>query len=1510
MKRVLRRFALVVLTVIAFVLLLTVGAWFFLHTGPGERFARQRVVDSLHQVLPGNVDIGRLTLSGNTIVLLNVALYDPEGIRVAWIPRLEVTFSVFNLVQANVDLSKMRIEQPELHLVLDERGLNLVRALQKERPTPTEPGEPSTALVHVRDLQIDGATVDFEQSTLPDLAPRARVEALSVRGSFDLVGAEQRIAGHLELGGTVTSPVKGPLSLRADLHQLKETLDASSTLELAGAALDAKAHLDGTERARVDLGKLAAPEKTVKAFFPAWPLVAPLALNGSVDRRGNLATLDLHASAAGARVDVGGGVDVAKLRAEGLTVDASGVDFSKLVEKGPTSDVTLTLRATGGGTSLKTLQGTLSLSVPKAGLEGQTLGPIALEASADEGRFEIAKLRAQLPGASLTAHGSGTLEHVSVTGGLEATDLGLLGRTVGRILRPEGLPLSGTGALRFAVKGPPEHPGVSVDGTFASLQYESYQASGLSLTATVPDVLQPLDANADLRARALRIGERLFRDVRTQLVNRGRALTADVSAQGFADVSLHLEGTRDEGGEGLALSEMELRYPEAIWKLQRPSHVSWGPKGTQVDELVLESGRQRITVDGGVRGVGLDFRALVENLDLQKLPKAAIPGDLGLGGQVDAKIAAAGTTSHPSVTAQVRVRDGRVKTFEDVDVELDARWAKDRASGEVKMLALNSGVMGHFDVPTVGLLEGADRPVAIDLAVQKTRLEALFAALKVQTGLRGDAAATIHVEGSAKDPRVRIAVDSDHLQQVSGPPADLDLVVESTKDGPLVARIDLDTMGSHSYLLLTTPWRAVRFIRGPVTGEMFLTEPVHLEGAFREVPLEALAAWGVVHAGLQGKASLTLEAEGAVRSPTGKVHLAIRGATDGRIKPFDAFATVTAEERKVAFTLTALRGQTRMADLGASFAEGLGGLIAGSDPEKVQLEVEGDLGPVMLSELRSLTRTAPPDPEAREPEGVITATVRAGGTLADPRAELALFADKLGVGSLALGKVELRYRYADAHSTAKVLLTSSKGGELALDASTALDLSAPAVRHGLAWRDAPLQATLKAQDFDPSFLSNVSEMVRELGGRLDADATAHGTLAAPQVRGRLEWKDGRLALMGYGQYRNIHLAFEGTNDAITLKDLSAHSGGGSLQLSARGDRKGTQYSVTGQGEFTHFPIIVDDQLRALLSGRMTLEGDASKELVFIRNLTIPEAHIELPEVRTKNLQDLDRRDDIILVRRGEPLYARRKKQQPAAAGGGAEAGEPGATPSSQGTRYAVLVNAPRNIWVRGTDVNAEIGLSDGFRIEYQDSAMLFGEVRFIRGRVDVLGRRFDVLKDSQVRFAGPVKLPYINITAEHGNERENVTVYTTIRGQGSDVTIKVSSTPALSESEIYTLLATGRRTLKRGSGSSMTGAEAASVVGAYAASQVKKVLATKVPLDVLSIEAGAEGLADATLEAGTYVTDKIYVGSIYRLGADPEKYENAAGFRLEYQITPRWSFETEYGTARSGGADLIWSRDY
>ena len=64
------------------------------------------------------------------------------------------------------------------------------------------------------------------------------------------------------------------------------------------------------------------------------------------------------------------------------------------------------------------------------------------------------------------------------------------------------------------------------------------------------------------------------------------------------------------------------------------------------------------------------------------------------------------------------------------------------------------------------------------------------------------------------------------------------------------------------------------------------------------------------------------------------------------------------------------------------------------------------------------------------------------------------------------------------------------------------------------------------------------------------------------------------------------------------------------------------------------------------------------------------------------------------------------------------------------------------------------------------------------------------------------------------------------------------------------------------------------------------------------------------VEAGKYLTDKVYLGYQFQIDADEAKGENTHAAKLEVQVTPRWSLEASFGTAESGGADMIWSRDF
>jgi len=1588
-----RRLLWGLLGLVGLLVLVGVGALVYL-TGPsGEAWLVRKGVTLANEQLSGRLELGGLDLSPGGLVLTDLKLYDPEGELVAEFARVEVRARLLALVRQHVDLTSAKVERPRLYLAQDERGLNLSRALEPRNPAPEEPSQGRGRLrLDLRELVLEDGYVDFRQEVEDGPERHVRLEDFDAKGSAHYAAATQGFGADLEATGGLTRPVAGPVHLTLKGGGEEGALQAEVDLGIAGLVLDASGNLklppevapgqpEGKLQGQVAVRRFSAPPALLKGFVPTWPLRVPVSLEGTAGMDGDVVRVDALAKAAEATLDVEGDLDLENLRSSGFTAKARDVDLSQLVEEGPKTNIHADLVAKGGGTRLETLEGDAKLIVSPSEYQGQPLGPVELEASAKSGQFALSRLQVLLPGASLRAKGQGTLEKMRVDGGFTAGNLALLSRSLSQLMPGSVPPMAGSGTLDFVVEGPLRTPGVEAHGGFATLVYGTDLAlKDLTVKVELPDVTRPLDTDASLVVAELRTGGRTFKDLAATVATRERKLDATVRVQGDAQLGIALGGRVDEDGQGLAVDALSLSWPEATWKLQRPTHVGFGGGRLEVEPaLTLTSGPQSLSLRGAKQGEQVAARVELGAFDLTKLPRAFVPESLGLGGTVTGHVAARGRLPRPEAETHLRWNDGRVQGYEGLQAALDGRYVKDRATGTLSASLPVARLSADFDVPVQGVLKRRRDAMSLKVNLEDLDMAGVMKLAKQPEGPSGHLAGTLAVVGPAREPRLDFLLRGrDVRYQVPPPgfslkePLAFELRAASdAEDGTLDARLELQGLAKQAYVALRTPFTLGGLMAKPPTPDEAFAAAVELEARVAELPLTLLQGMpGVDRPG--GTVSAQVDIQGPMLMPRGKLAVQALGATANGIPPLNSQLTVTGGEKDVKVSLAAQRQEGPLAQLEATLLAPLGALQDREVYGRIPFRIRGRLMPVSLQELPGLAsaRTGPPSTPGSTPQGVqgvLAMEVAARGTLDTPELDLTAGVQKLGVGSLGLGQARLHYGYKGTRSDFDVLLTAPAGGTMMVNGGVDLDVSLPAIQQGLQYARAPLEVTLKARNFDPSFLSGATEMVRSLGGLVQADAALAGTVGAPTFQGTLAWKDGVLGLMGMGEYRDIQLALEATRESIALRTLSAKAGNGSLRLEAPltavRTREGEYELSSPQGRehplvTQDFPIIFDDQLMAVVSMRAKIEGTLSERLVNLRNVSVPEATIVLPELKRKDLQPLERPGDVVLVRNGVPVERKKRQRQEQPAPGtparDREENIPDATPSapdraavggsgegSQGERgaqaedlakavdeagaeedveveqeaplrtYWVNVNAPRNLWVKGSDVNVELGLSEDFRVEYRDEARMFGEVRVLRGRVDVLGRRFDVQRDSQVRFTGPATVPYINVTAEHRNDAAKVTVFVTIRGQGQDLTLKPTSDPPLPESEIYTLLATGRRTLERGSGASMTAsAQAASVVGSLVANEARKALAAKLPLDVLSIEAGKSGIEGTKLEVGTYVTDKIYVGYTGRVGANPQQGENANAVRFEYQLGTRWSLEGQYGDARSGGLDLIWSNEY
>ena len=1514
-----------VLGILLLVVLVGVGVVIYVQTPGGSARVLAFGLRAANEALAGKLSAGSLEIQGGHIVLRDLTLETPEGEKVAHVDLLEVRASLLPLIRKSVHLSVIRIEHPELWLTADDEGMNLTRAIAARNPKPPEPSAGPLPFTFVVDsFTLDDGAVRLVQGKGEE-ARAVTLSGLGLRAGGRYAGPSSAFDGYLEGRAAVSEMVKGPLQLSVRGAGDPKALEASVDLGLAGLVLKGSGTKKGSAM-QAKLERLVVPPSVGRALTPAWTPSVAVELSGEGALDGDAARADLQGRAGSAEFALKARGDVKAPRVEQGHLELRHVNLAQLLTEGPVSDIALTADIRGGGRSLETLTGAVDLSVPPSQVRRATVGPVEIHATADRGTYDIRELRASLPGLRVQGRGKGTPRQMEAAIDAEATDLALLGRTFGGLSAARVPPLAGSGRLHVEASGPMRHPGVGIEGNFPALRINDIRARGLVLSARAADVDRVLDSNARVSAQEVRLGERTMRPVNLTFLTRGRALDLHAGIGGTVPLELHVGGTADEDRRGLRMESFALRYPEASWKLEAPTHLRFAPNNLSLEpmRLLAEDQTQAIGLGGWMRGNRIDATVGLQTVDLGKLPRALIPPKIALGGRVSLDARARGTLADPSLEATVDANDVTAGKVQNLFLKGSGSWASRRAKAQLEARGLGTELSADVDLPVDSFRRRRHETVKARIAMPAFDLgQVICTAVRMKLIARGceqdkaevsgSAELKVDLSGYADAPVLQATASTKRVTYRQLPPTDLTLTVDgpekgnlsvSAKGTALHGSIDVEASVGRSLAKLVSDARPAQTVRAAA-----LKARAQIAG----LQLKPLREAGLIPRDVTGAVSLSADLGGTLGAPSGELTLL---GHQLQTPPMDPTEIEVRVEARNAITAVLDAKDTHGAlaevklDVGASPAN----LQARSSFDDVPVKLDGKFGPLDLSRLPVVVGEGR---LARRLRGTLAATVQGAGSLQAPTLTAEAQTAQLGAGDTPLGKAEVKVNYRLAKTQLHAALESINGGALTLDAWTDLDLSYPAVRRGLKPASAPIDAKLTAQKFDLAFLTGFTTTLRRVAGTLDIDARATGTVGAPQGLGKLEWKDGTLGLAGFGEYRQVHLLVNASNNRISLDDLEAHTEGGSLKLAALGTRDGPLWTLKATGETKEFPIFADDQLVATLSLRTNIDGTAQKDRIELNQVHIPEAHVELPTQSRRNLQPLTRPDDIILLKGGKPLdprRARRLLQRDRDLGAESGLGLGGLPPQEpKPLTTVVVVDAPKNVWVKGQDLNVEVGLSPAFRVELGDETDIFGEVRIIRGRLDVIGRRFDFQKNSVIRFTGPPTEPALNVTAIYNNTRAGVKVSMHVQGQAGEIQLVPTSEPPLTESEIYTLLATGRTNLKRGSGGSAIGSsQAVSVLGSLAASQLKSAVGNKVGLDVLSVEGGDEGnlIEGSTLEAGKYITDDLYLGYAGKVGADPTKYENSNAVRLEYQFLPRWSLEATYGDAKSGSADIVWSRDY
>ncbi len=1468
-------------------------AFLLISTDLGRGLIVPRALRAVDDALAGSIQLERFHLLGEGgLELVGAKVLDPDGDVVLTVRRARV-YPDLGRLRSKVIGFRVELDEPAVVLKREEDGgLSLARAFAPTHPSPKSSSTPFTWTLRLTRLTLRGGSVRYDPGDggTGFAAGGIDTDARAIYGPG-------RAGAELSLRGEMTEPERAPIALqvaaglRGDLLRVRELRVAAGD-----TALEVVGELDqATWRGRAAVLALAVDAGEVRRIAPRAPLAGDLTgtIYAESDGREATAALDLRPRSGGAaRAAAALHLPPAELAA-GAEVILEDLDLSRVLRGAPATSLRVDARARARGRDLSSLQGALALSVAPSRVRTGRLGPVELRASAAGGAYELTRLEATLPGAAIS--GAGRWRPQGALGGhlaLDARDLAVLRKNLQELLGRPLPPLSGALAVDAELTGTESAPTLQLHAHAPSLTAGGASAGGVALTASAAGTLSApriqLDGRADrlvaggLDARALTL--RGQTDGRTGDV----ALTASVPELGKDPLALRAAGALAPDRAVMTLSALSIAWPGDRFELTQPAHVTLA--GPSVDRLVLAAGAQRIEVEGGLSGPAtrrsVDVRLRLVAVDLALLPRALLPPRLGLSGQVEADVSAKGVTAAPAVTARMALARGAVLGMEGLTARADLAYDGARRRARLDLGARRAAggeLVVNGELPVVLARAGPREALALHVVVRDFPVtEALrLAQVEPPAPMAGTLGLEARLEGTA-----------------SAPVVDATAALERASYGPIdgvAVRLALRGSGREARLTGTADARAARaleaeaalpldwarLLRAPAeVGRGLAIAPVTVKAAVPGYDLALVAGRLGMPSDLRGRFAARATVTGTARAPRGDVAVDWTGGTVAGYQDLEVHLAAAAAGSTRLEGRAALQGEEvlRLAVSVALPVERLGDSAA---REAAALTARLD---VPRADLR---RAGAPVPLAGHVEGWI----ELGGSLASPRLAADVKGRQVEIGGRPLGDLALTARGGGGALHAGLELTVASGGTLTGALDSQADLGLPALRRGDLAR-APSRASLRAHALDLGFLPAVAPgLLRSASGKLEADLTAAGPLARMVPRGTATLEDGSAAVAEFGEWTAIELDASLSADVFRLDRLTARHGHGRAEIKAQAiglARKGAPADLTATLEASDLTVARAGQDFATVTASASLSGKLSADGVDAE-LDIPRALVKLPaKLPTRKVQPLDQRPDIVVA----PFH---RKEPPKLA--------------APGTPFLAKVHllVPNRFQIKGENPTVDVELKADVVAEQEgEDLLLSGTVETLRGRVESIGGHTFDLKRGRIQFTGDeLKAGLLDVQAVAVYSNPSATVTVAITGSVEKPELKLTSEPAMDEGQIALLVATGRADFKAGAGGVSVEQVSSAAFGALTQQAFKDLIADKLPLDSVTLDS-------SQLRAGKYLTDKIYVGYTRRglFGSTVDEGQNTNEVRVEYQISRRWTFETSYGDAQSGGASLIWSKDY
>lgn len=424
----------------------------------------------------------------------------------------------------------------------------------------------------------------------------------------------------------------------------------------------------------------------------------------------------------------------------------------------------------------------------------------------------------------------------------------------------------------------------------------------------------------------------------------------------------------------------------------------------------------------------------------------------------------------------------------------------------------------------------------------------------------------------------------------------------------------------------------------------------------------------------------------------------------------------------------------------------------------------------------------------RSLEGVLNASAEIRGTRSDPRVQSTFALTDGNVQGVAFESLSGTAGYEGRAVTLDARLQQNPTAFL-----TAVGTVPVPKGPGEHSRAETFDLTVKSSPIDIALFQAATTELTNLSGQMLANLHVGGTMEAPKLEGRLDVTNAGFTVQATSvNYRNLlaRLTFDGARVLVDRFEIVDNDNSRLVALGELGIVERSVGVMNLQVSATHFKVLDNQFGHVIVDSDLRISGDATHPRIS-GTLSTPAGRLEvdqLLEQLTKNPYSTQATIETTIDNPQPAVAATQPTSSPLT----------GITPY-QGATVDIHITLPDDLVLRGRSLqtaysriglgsmNITVGGELNIRKVPGGEPEVVGTVSVVRGFYEFQGRRFDVLRDSQIRFHGlkPID-PALQVDAQR--LISGVTAIVNIRGTARQPVVRLSSTPPMDEADVLSLI--------------------------------------------------------------------------------------------------------------------------